>query len=157
MEATENFSTLVDAAPSVFPMFTPTGRNISETYAMVTQANYTPPPPNPEQVKAFNDADGKLWKDGKDYDDTGAEITVKKPSPMYMAYKKAALVYNNELTKFMQQYLGYDLSSPEDQRKFATLGPMLRKPVDVAWDDWTAAKKNVIEDALAVLAQSSNN
>jgi hypothetical protein len=157
MEATENFSTLVDAAPSLFPMFTPTGRKVSETYATVTQANYTPPPPNPEQVKAFNDADAKLWKDGKDYDDTGAEITVKKPSPMYMAYKKAALAYNNELTKFMQLYLGYDFSDPVDQRKFATLGPMLRKPVDVAWDDWTAAKKNVIEDALAVLAQSSNN
>jgi hypothetical protein len=157
MDATEKFSTLVDDIPSVFPMFTPLGPKVSDTYRSITLAKVTPPPESPADKKAYEKADGMLWKDTPDFDADGNTITVKKPHPMYVAYKKAALAYNSALTTFLTNYLALDLSKPEDQRKFATLGPGLRAPVDAAMDDWNAAHKTRIEDALATLAQSSNN
>jgi len=157
MSVNEKFSDLVDDIPQTFPMFTPTGNKISDTYRSITGAQVTPPPENKAEKQAYEQADKLIWKDGKDIDDSGNEITVKKPSPMYLAYKKAALAYTAALTTFLGQYLALDMTKPEDQRKFALLGPGMRAPVDAALADWTAAHKTRIEDALATLAQSSNN
>jgi hypothetical protein len=157
MSANEKFSSLVDDIPSVFPMFSPIGPKVSEQYRAIANAQVTPPPENAAQKAAYEKADALLWKDSPDYDDNGKSITVKKPHPMYVAYKKAALAYTSALTTFLTNYLALDMSNPADQRKFATLGPGWRAPVDAAWDDWTAAHKTRIEDALATIAQSSNN
>jgi hypothetical protein len=154
---TEKFSKLVDKIPATSPMFTATGNTVSNLYKAIANAQVTPPPENAAEKKAYGEADKLLWTEGKDYDDNGNEVKVKKPHPMYLAYKKASLNYSNALSAFMAQYLTYDMAKPEDQRKFALLGPSLRRPVDAAMDDWNAAHKTRIEDALAKLAQSSNN
>jgi hypothetical protein len=157
MSKTEKFSRLVDKIPATSPMFTSTGNTVSNLYKAIANAQVTPPPENAEEKKAYESADKLIWTEGKDYDDSGKEVTVKKPHPMYLAYKKARLLYSNELSKFLAQYLTYDMAKPEDQQKWARLGPSLRVPVDSAMDDWDAAHKTRIEDALATLAQSSDN
>ena len=157
MSATEKFSRLIDDIPTTSPMFSPNGRKVGDTYRSIANAQVTPPPENAAQKAAYDKADKLIWADGTDYDDNGQPITVKKAHPMYVAYKKARLAYSNALTTFLSVYLTYDMTKPEDQRKFALLGAQLRSPVDNAWDDWNAAHKTRIEDALATLQQSSNN
>ena len=157
MSATENFSDLVDKIPSTFPMWAPAGPPVSDTYRSITNAQVTPPPENAAQKAAYEKADRLIWTEGKDFDDDGNSVTVKKPHPMYVAYKKAALAYANALTAFINNYLALDMTKPEDQRRWALQGPGMRAPVDAAFDDWNAAHKTKIEDALATLSQSSNN
>lgn len=156
-EATENLSLLVDKVQSLNPIYSANGQNISDIYNLVVNAQVVPPPLDPAAQKQYDEAIAFLQADGTDYDDAGKPITIKVDSPIYVAYKKKKKAYDSAVVSMMSSYFQYDMSKPEDQRKWSLLGPTFIDAVNTAWDDWTNAQKTKIEDKLAVLAQSSNN
>lgn len=156
-EATENLSFLVDKAQSLNPITSQNGQNVSDIYGLVVTATVVPPPEDPDAQKAYDQAIAYLQTDGTDYDDAGKPITIKVDSPVYANYKRKKIAYDNAVANLMSKYFQYDMSKPEDQRKWSLLGPTLIDPVNTAWSDWINAQKTKVESELAVLAQSSNN
>lgn len=156
-EATENFSFLVDKIQSLNPIVSPNGVKISDVYNLVVNAQVTPPPVSKEEKALYDDAVAFLQADKIDYDDSGKPITIKGDSPVYSNYKRKKKDYDNAVVALMSNYFQYDMSKPEDQRKWSFMGPTFTDAVDTAWNDWINAHKVKVEDKLAVLSQSSNN
>lgn len=156
-EATENFSTLVDKVQSLNPITALNGQNISTIYQTVVNAQVVPPPPDQTAQAQYNRAVAFLQADGTDSDDSGKPITVKVDSPVYATYKRKKKAYDNSVVSLMTNYFQYDVSKPEDQRKWSLLGPTYVDAVNTAWDDMANAQKTKVEDMLAILAQSSTN
>lgn len=156
-ESTENLSFLVDKVQSLNPIYSANGQNISDIYNLVVNAQVVPPPLDPTAQKQYDEAIAFLQADGTDYDDAGKPITIKVDSPIYAAYKKKKKAYDNAVVSMMSSYFEYDMSKPDDQRKWSLLGPTFIDAVNTAWDDWNNAQKTKVEDKLAILAQSSNN
>ncbi|MGW4213495.1 hypothetical protein ACWEIJ_36295 [Lentzea sp. NPDC004789] len=152
MAAAENFSTLVDPAPLLAPVYTP-GGGVDELYGEIVNANVRPAPPDPAGQEAFEKAWKVLTVDGIDYDDTGKQITVPVDSPLFRNYKNKRARYVAALTSYTSAYLQHDLTKPEDQRKWAIIGPLLRDPVDQAYNDLQTARPGVVESALATVDQ----
>ncbi|MEH1836188.1 MAG: hypothetical protein V7L29_30070 [Nostoc sp.] len=155
--ATENLSFLVDKVQSLNPIYSANGQNVSDIYNLVVNAQVVPPPLDPKAQQDYNEATAFLQADGTDFDDLGKPITVKVDSSVYAAYKRKKKAYDNAVVSMMSNYFQYDISKPEDQRKWALLGSTFIDSVNTAWDDWTNAQKTKVEEKLAVLAQSSNN
>jgi len=156
-EATENLSFLVDKVPSLNSIFSTNGKNISEVYNLVVNAQVVPPPLDEKAKQQYDDAIAFLQTDGTDYDGSGKPITVKVDSPVYVNYKSKKKAYSNAVVTLMSNYFQYDMAKPEDQRKWSLLGPTFTDEVNTAWNNWVNAQKTLVEDKLAVLAQSSNN
>ena len=157
VEATENFSTLVDPIQSINPITAPNGQKISQLYQLVVNAKVVPPPPDPKAEERYNEAFNFLHTDGTDYDSLGNPITVKVDSPVYANYKRKLQAYNTAVATLMGNYFQYDMSDPESQRRWSFLGPTLQSSVQSALDDLRNAQQVRVEDALATLAQSSGN
>jgi hypothetical protein len=155
--ATELFSRLVDDSQSIYPVASPNGNKLSGMYKLVVNAQVVPPPLDPQAKAAYDQAYALLTADGTDYDDSGKPITVKVDSPMYSNYKRKLVAYNNAVVALMANYFQYDLTKPEDQRKWSLLGPTFQSAVQSALNDLQNAQQTRIEDALSTLAQSSNN
>jgi len=155
--ATENFSRMVDSIQSIYPVSSPNGNKVTQIYQNVTNATVVPPPEDPAAKAEYDKAFNFLHTDGTDYDDSGKPITVKVDSPVYANYKRKLTAYNNAVTGLMANYFQYDMSKPEDQRKWSLLGPTYQSAVQSALNDLQNAQQTKVEDALATLAQSSNN
>ncbi|MDQ2769386.1 MAG: hypothetical protein M3Y54_02655 [Bacteroidota bacterium] len=155
--ATEKFSRLVDDNQSLFPVTSPNGNQVSKMYGLVVNAQVVPPPVSPAEKEAYDKAFNYLNTDGTDYDDSGKQVTVKVDSPVYGNYKRKLIAYNNAVVALMANYFQYDMSKPEDQRKWSLLGPTFQSAVQSAQNDLQNAQQTKVEDALATLAQSSNN
>ncbi|TPQ18832.1 hypothetical protein [Streptomyces sporangiiformans] len=149
----ENFATLVDPVPVLSPGYAPSGASIDGLYGEIVRANVKPPPPDPAGEEAYNKAFNLLYVDGQDFDENGQPIIVKVDSPLYRNYKNKMLAYTAALTSYLTNYLQYDLSKPEDARKWAVLAPVLQAPVDMAYRDLQAARPGVVENAVATLGQ----
>lgn len=164
-EATENLSSLVDKVQSLNPVYSANGQNISDIYGQVVNAQVVPPPLDPMAQKQYDEAIAFLQADGIVHDDEGEPLIDDEGKPrigkvdsrIYAAYKKKKQSYGKAVSSMMANYFQYDMSKPEDQRKWSLLGPTLIDPVNTAWGDWTNTQKTKVEDKLAVLAQSSNN
>lgn len=152
MAAAENFATLVDPIPHVSPVYSP-GASTDEMYGEIVNANVSPSPPDPQGQAAFDKAERILFVDGTDFDEEGNAVKVRVPSPFFRNYQNKMKLYSDVLTSYLSSYLQYDLSNPQDQRKWAILGPVLQGPVDLAWDQLQAARPGVIETALATMGQ----
>jgi hypothetical protein len=152
MPSAENFALFTDPAPVMSPVFVP-GPSTDEMYGEIVHANVSPPPPDPEGQAAFDRAERILFVDGTDFDEEGRPVTVRVPSPFFRNYQNKFKAYSDALTSYLTAYLQYDLSNPQDQRKWAVLGPVLQGPVDLAWGQLQAARPGVIEAALATMGQ----
>jgi hypothetical protein len=141
MAAAENFATLVDPIPHVSPVYSP-GASTDEMYGEIVNANVSPSPPDPQGQAAFDKAERILFVDGTDFDEEGNAVKVRVPSPFFRNYQNKMKLYSDVLTSYLSSYLQYDLSNPQDQRKWAILGPVLQGPVDLAWDQGRAARRH---------------
>lgn len=157
MRALENFSRLADEVPSLNPMYSPNGQKVSKVFADVVTAKVVPPPEKPEAKVAYDKAFAFLNADGTDYDDSGKPITVKVDSPVYANYKRKKTAYENAVAGMMGNYFSPDATLPENQRRWAILGPTYQGKVTTAWNDLQNAQATKVEDALATLGQSSDN
>ena len=156
--ATENFARLVDRLPLVKATFVDSGKRISDIYqAVVEGANPTPQPKNLELEKAYNSANDLLNDEGNDFDDEGKPIKIPVDSPLYANYKRKLNAYGDAVANFMGEYSKYDLKKPEDQRNWSVIGPSKQRILTSAWNDFQNAQAKKVEDALATLAQSSQN
>jgi hypothetical protein len=158
-EAAENFSALVDDAPLLNPIWSPSGRKVSQVYADVVNAKVVPPPEDPKDKAAYD----KAWqflnaaKEIDNDDPPPDKVSVTADSPVYAKYKKAYVAYDKAVTALVNNYFTYDMSKPEDQRKWSLLGPSLQDAVASAFDDLQNAQATKVQDAVSTLAQSSNN
>ncbi|WP_218964985.1 hypothetical protein, partial [Nostoc linckia] len=150
---TENFSTLVDSVPVLSPAYFASGASIDNLYGEIVRANVAPPPPDPEGQAAYERAFNLLYADVSDFDEQGRPVTVKGPSPFYINYRNKYKRYTDVLVSYLTNYLQYDLSNPNDARRWAILAPTLRGPVDEAYNDLQTARPGVIENAVATLGQ----
>ena len=155
--ATELFARLVDDNQSIYPVASPNGNRLSQVYESVVNAQVVPPVASPQAKAAYDKAFAFLTANGTDYDDNGKPITVKVDSAVYGNYKRKLLAYNNALVALMANYFQYDLTKPEDQRKWSLLGPTFQSAAQSALNDLQNAQQTKVEDALAVLSQSSTN
>lgn len=157
-EALETFSDLVDPIPRLSVGYASSGKTVSDLMRLVVNAQVVPPPQKPEAKKAYDDAKAFLTAMVDGYDDnTGAPVKTEGDSPIYANYKRKRQAYLAASTSFLTNYLTYDMSKPEDQRKWSILGPNLQAKVDSAMDAWVAAQKVKTEDQIATMAQSSVN
>lgn len=157
MAATENLSFLVDKALSINPISAQNGNNVSDVYAEVVTATVTPPPPDPKAEEAYKAALAFLQVQTKEDDGMGGVITVTSDSRVYANYKLKKKAYDNAVISMMANYFQYDMSKPDDQRKWSLLGPTYLDAVTTAWNDWMAAQKSKVESQIAVMSQYSNN
>lgn len=148
----ENFSNLVDAVPAESPVYQTIG-GLDQLYGEIVDANVAPPPPDPAGQAAYEKALSILQADGTDFDDQGRQITVKVDSPFYVNYKNKSAAYNAALTSYLTNFLQYDLSKPDQARKWSILAPVLQAPVDQAYRDLQSARPGVIETAVATVGQ----
>ncbi len=152
--ASENFAWLVDNVPKRETIHSPSGLSVDDLYGEIVNANVAPQEdPDPASQKSYQEAYDFLHADGIDYNDLGQQVTVKVDSPVYRNYKRKKSAYSQALATFMTNFLQYDLSKTEDQRKWSFLGPALQAPVDLAWADLQKAQATRVEQALAVEAQ----
>lgn len=158
-EAAENFSALVDDAPLLNPVWSPSGRKVSKIYEDVMNAKVVPPPENAGDKAAYDQAWSYLnVKKEIDNDDPPPDkVTVTADSPAYTKYKRAYVAYDAAVTKLVNNYFFYDMTKPEDQRKWSLLGPPLQDAVAAAYDDLQNAQATKVQDSISALAQSSNN
>ena len=158
-EAAENFSALVDDAPMLNPIWSPSGRKVSQIYADVVNAKVVPPPESAADKTAYDKAWSYLnvQKEIENDDPPPDKVTVTADSPVYTKYKRAYLAYDKAVTSLVNNYFFFDMSKPEDQRKWSLLGTQLQDAVATAYDDLQNAQATKVQDALATIAQSSNN
>lgn len=155
--AAENFATLVDPVFSTFPIATPNAQKVSQIFKLVANSKVVPEQESPADKATYDKAFNFLHADGTSYDDDGKAITIKVDSPVYANYKRKLVAYNTALATMMSNYFQYDMTKPDDQRKWSMLGPTFQSSVQMAWDDLQNAQATRVQDALATLAQSSNN
>lgn len=161
-QALETFSDLVNPIPRLSVGYASSGKKVSEIMELVVNAQVVPPPQDTPQAiaakKAYDAAKAFLTAMVDGYDDsTGAPIKTEGDSPVYANYKRKRQAYLDASTSFLTNFLTYDMSKPEDQRKWSILGPNLQTKVDAAMKDWMAAQKTKVEDQLATMAQSAVN
>lgn len=158
-EAAENFSALVDDAPLLNPVWAPSGRKVSQIYTDVVNAKVVPPPESAEDKAAYDKAWNYLNVQKEiDADEPPPDkVTVTVDSPAYTKYKRAYVAYDAAVSKLVNAYFFYDMSKPDDQRKWSLLGPPLQDAVASAYDDLQNAQATKVQDALTTLAQSSDN
>lgn len=156
-DATKNFSILVDNLLAINPIASMNGQTLSKVYAMALDAKVTPPAEDPTAKAEYDKAYNFLHADGVDYDDMGKPISVKVDSPVYVKYSTKMREYNNALAAFLANYFQYDMTKPDDQRKWSLLGPTYLSNVNAAYNDWVNANKTRVEDMLAVESQYANN
>ncbi len=120
------------------------GYSVEEFYGEAVNANVTPlpvdavvPPVDPAAQAAYNRAFNLLYVE----------------SPLYRNYKNKKSLYNAKLATYLTNFLKYDVSKPEDARKWSILAPTLQADVDIAYDDFQAASPGVVETALNTLGQ----
>lgn len=165
MNSVENFSRLVDDIQSLYPITSPLGRKISDVYASVVNANVPMPPVSEQDEAAYNKANKVLNLELQALDDNeeplkdsdGKLVKTYVDSPLYKNYKRKVVARDNAMLAFITRYQEFDMSKPEDQRKWAMMGPTLLSAVTMAQDDLQGAQQKKIEDAVAALAQSSRN
>lgn len=129
------------------------GYSFSELFDDPVNANVTPPPADPAAQAAYDRAFNLLYVDGTDYNDQGQPVTVKVESPLYRNYKNKKSLYNAKLAAYLTNFLNYDLSKPDDARKWSILAPTLQAEVDIAYGDFQAASPGVVETAVNTLGQ----
>jgi hypothetical protein len=159
-EAAENFSALVDDAPLLNPVWAPSGRKISaDIYKDVVNAKIVPPPENAGDKASYDKAWAYLNVQKEiDADEPPPDkVTVTADSPAYTKYKRAYVAYDAAVSKLVNNYFNYDMTKPEDQRKWSLLGPPLQDAVASAFDDLQNAQATKVQDAISAIAQSSNN
>ena len=161
MAANENLSIMVDKAPNVHPIYSPSGQLVSDVYGLVTSAHYVPPALDANEKKAYDQALHFLSKKAQQtsYDDNGSPVTVTvdADSDVYANYKAKKKLYDNALTTMLAKYLAYDMADPKDQRQWSLLGPPLISAVQTAQQDLGAAQQTRVLDMLATLQTSSKN
>jgi hypothetical protein len=156
--ATENFFQLVDRLPLVKTSLSDSGKRVSKIYQdLIGGANVLPQPENPDLKAAYDKAYDLLKDDTTDFDDEGKPIKVPIDSPLYSNYKRKQNAYADAVSGFMAEFSKYDLSKPEDQRIWSVIGPSKQRILTSAWDDLQAAQAKKVEDALATMAQASEN
>lgn len=153
VHAAENFSAFVDSIPTFSPNHNPSGNLVEQMYGEAVNANVTPTPTSPESRAAYERSFNLLYTDGTDYNDQGQPVTVKVPSPIYRNYSNKLNAYSAALLGYMTNYLQYDLSRPEDARRWSVLAPALQTPLDQAWNDFQAARPGVVRTAIDTLGQ----
>jgi len=156
--ALEACSNLVNPIPRLSVGYAASGKLISDIMKLVVNAQIVPPPQSDAAKKAYEAAKAFLTAMVDGYDDsTGAPIKTEGDSPVYANYKRKRQAYLDASTSFLTNFLTYDMSKPDDQRKWAILGPNLQAKVDGAMNDWMAAQKTKTEDQIATMAQSAVN
>lgn len=156
--ATENFSRLVDRLPLVKAAFVDSNIRVSAVYkAIVEGANPVPQPVNEALKAAYDKADDYLYDEANDFNDEGQPVKIPTDSPIYANYKRKQLVYGEAVATFVMESSKYDMTKPADQRTWGMIGPSLQRRLTSAWNDLQGAKAKKVEDALATLAQSSEN
>jgi hypothetical protein len=156
--AAENFSRLVDRLPFVKATYVDSTKKISDVYkAVVEGANVTPQPENPALKAAYDKAYDLITDEAEDFDDEGKPVKIPVDSPLYANYKRKQFAYGDAVASFMAEFAKYDLSKPEDQRAWSMIGPSKQRILTTAWNDFQTAQAKKVEDALATIAQSSQN
>ncbi|MFM2432234.1 MAG: hypothetical protein RLZZ511_3448 [Cyanobacteriota bacterium] len=156
--AIENFSRLVDRLPFVKTAYVDSTKRVSEVYkAVVEGANITPQPENPAQKAAYDKAYDLITDEADDFDDAGQPIKIPVDSPLYANYKRKQNAYADAVASFMAEFSKYDLTKPADQRAWSIIGPSKQRILTTAWNDFQTAQAKKVEDALATIAQSSQN
>jgi hypothetical protein len=122
-------------------------------YGEIVRANVAPPPPDPQGQAAYEQAFNILNADVDDYDEQGRPIKVKGPSPFAINYQNKFNRYSAAMASYAAGYNQYDLTKPDDARKWAILAPILLGPVDLAYKDLQTARPGVYETAVATLGQ----
>ena len=156
--AAENFSRLVDRLPLVKATYIDSAKKVSDVYkAVVEGANVTPQPEDPALKAAYDKAYDLITDEAADFDDEGKPIKIPVDSPLYANYKRKQLAYGDAVASFMAEFSKYNLSKPEDQRAWSIIGPSKQRILTSAWNDFQTAQAKKVEDALATIAQSSQN
>ncbi len=156
--AAENFSRLVDRLPIVKATYIDSTKKVSDVYkAVVEGANVTPQPEDPALKAAYDKAYDLITDEAADFDDEGKPIKIPVDSPLYANYKRKQLAYGDAVASFMAEFSKYNLSKPEDQRAWSIIGPSKQRILTSAWNDFQTAQAKKVEDALATIAQSSQN
>lgn len=158
LRPTEAFSKWVDRIPDVGMLrFKPTESTVSDGYATALGgANANVDPPSPKEKDAYQKAHDYLYHKEKN-PFTGELGDHEVETELYSTYKLKRKAYEKAVLDFISCWSNFDLSKPEDQRRYQAQGMGLQQAIDSAWDDWNAANRRYVEMALDLLGSQLKN
>lgn len=78
------------------------------------------------------------------------EPPLQVKSSAYIEYEQKKAAYQNAVSNFNTVKANFDLSKPEEQRKWLVQASSLQNDIDNSWKDWISANKEDIEQAIAI-------
>lgn len=151
----ENYSVLVDQVPQISELYSPSGNSVDTIYGQIVNSSQSPlMPPNPQAMADYQAAYDYLYTEADRRDAAGRVVKVAIEKSEYKNYLDKEAIYKNALQSYMTSY---SKLSVEDPAKWASLGPVLRSQVDLAWNDYRAATSPSLEKALSTLKQSKSD
>ena len=150
-------SKMVDTIPDITKyVFSPTTSKPSSAYSLVIHgANATSGQFSPEERKAYETARKILYVEKPSLFPDKPPSEVK--SPAYLEYEQKRSAYQDAVAAFNTAKFSFDLSKPEDQRKWLVISGQLQNAIDNAWNDWVASYKDDIEEAISIMGSTLRN
>ncbi|MGH1417073.1 MAG: hypothetical protein ACRBB0_26555 [Pelagimonas sp.] len=155
----EAFYTKFNKSGGITPTYEPATGSLGQVYKEIVDGAQTSLKPSKQQQDEYNNALKYLYVDVKTKDPLTGKVTISKgSSAIYKAYLTFQKAYADALANYRTTFLNYDMSQPEQQKKFEAQAPKLQNAIDTAWSNWTAdGHKAAVEEVLAFLAASDNN
>lgn len=153
-----NFFAMTDRLPSVEPTYKPSTVTISGTYKQIVDNANTKAEVNAEQ-KATYDANYNYLNITTEIPNPPPQPPTIMPGPSVIAqnYDDNQQAYINAIGGYRNAMLSYDLTDPEDQRKWNAVEPGLAYNIDRAWNTWTRGGKANVERAQNALQATIND
>lgn len=153
----EMFSSMVDVIPAIQADYTPTQNHVSKIYKTIVDGANSDTSIDPTQQEIYNKAYNYLNKETKIKDFTGKETVVYGPSDIYQTYQNNQTAYIAAVSAYRTAYLGYDLTKPDEQKKWQANEPLLQNAVSQTYNTWRAQGAPQVEEALAAINTSINS
>jgi hypothetical protein len=153
----ELFSALVDEIPSPEPLWSASGKKVSETYSLIVNGANTASTIDPAQQKIYDQAYAFLNTSTKIKDFTGNEVESTDPSQIAATYDNNFAAYITAVGGYRAAYNGYDLTKISDQRAWNAVQPGLQLAVDQAWNKFNSQGRAQVDQARAALSSTIND
>lgn len=159
LRASETFYRRFDLPGGIGAKYQPESTTIGDVYSEIINGANATVKPTAEEVAQYNNVRKFLVTEVEQTDPVTQKTTkVTVPTQNFTDYKTFKGLYLNALSAYRSAYLTYDMTNPEDQRKWEAQAPVLEGNLSTAWQNWVAqGDKQQVEEALNFLAASDNN
>ncbi|MGI8809814.1 MAG: hypothetical protein ACR2KK_18630 [Acidimicrobiales bacterium] len=157
MRSASAFSAMVDAVPTVGPLWVDSGNKVSSEFTDIVGNANTLSQPTDKQKAIYKKAYDYLNTETKTTDFEDNVKLVTNPSPRVVAFDDNQSAYIAAVSGYRTAFNGYNLDKTEDQRAWNAVAPSLQNTLTQAWNKWTREGKAEVVQAQNALASTIND